>query len=117
VRLVYDTKERRIWCQDCETEVETFDAFEQLVSRYSGALKELIAREQRVVEAENFALRSIAAKEMDRAWRARDSVPSCPHCGNGLFPEDFKHGVGTVGREYAEARRKRPAKGGREPAA
>ena len=46
-------------------------------------------------------LRSIAARKMEEAWRHKNMVPSCPHCHNGLFPEDFKTGMSMLGKDYA----------------
>jgi hypothetical protein len=107
-RLVYDNAERRVWCQDCERDVEGFDAFKLLVEGYDAALKRVERREATVSEAEKFALRSIAAKKMDEAWRSRSMVPACPHCSQGLFPEDFKNGPrAMLGKDYALAVLKR----------
>jgi hypothetical protein len=108
--LVYDASERRIWCKDCEKDIEAFDAFEQIVSRYNVALSSLERREVALMEAEKFQIRSLAAKQIDRAWRHRNTVPSCPHCHHGLFPEDFKRGCNLLGRDYATALAKRDAK-------
>jgi hypothetical protein len=108
--LVYDNSERRIWCKDCERDVEAFDAFEQIVSQYSGALSALERREVRLREAETFQVRSLAAKQIDKAWRHRKMVPACPHCKHGLFPENFKHGCDMLGRDYATALANRDAK-------
>jgi hypothetical protein len=109
--LVYDDRERRIWCKDCEKDVEAFDAFKQIVSQHSAARGRLERREVKLKEAEAFQVRSLAAKEIDKAWRHRSMVPACPHCGHGLFPEDFKHGCpAMLGREYATALAKRDAK-------
>ncbi len=102
-QLVYDSKERRIWCADCEMNVEAFDAFESFVSRYSKANDEMERRAKRLAEAEKFQARSIAAKKLDEEWRSRTMVPACPHCGMGLFPEDFKNGCSSLGRDYARA--------------
>jgi len=109
--MVYDNNERRIWCRDCEKDVEPFDAFENLVKQYDKAHSSLVKRQKEVSEAEKFQIRTIAAKKMDEAWRSRTTVPACPHCGLGLFPEDFKLGPSSLGREYAEAlakHRKKP---------
>lgn len=100
--LSYDANERRIWCKDCEKDVDAFDAFKLLVEQYSGARKALARREERLLEAEKFQVRSLAAKEIDKAWRSRTMVPCCPRCKGGLFPDDFKNGTSMMGRDYAE---------------
>ncbi len=106
-RMAYDPQERRIWCKDCEQEVESFDAFVLLVEEYDSAAKRLEARLERVEAAETFTARGLAAREMDKAWRSRTMVPACPHCNHGLFPEDFRNGPAMVGKDYALARRRR----------
>jgi hypothetical protein len=105
VNMVYDRHERRVWCEDCESEVEPFDAFELLVSHYSGAMDRLKRREQAVKDAESHAVRQRATKALDKAWRSRTMVPACPHCGDGLFPEDFLSGLSRLGKDYARAKR------------
>ena len=108
VRLVYDDRERRIWCKDCERDVEAFDAFEILIRVYAEAIRKLEEREERLKQVEGFQARSLAARELDKAWQKRTTVPACPNCGEGLLPEDFKYGVRQgVNREWAEKRQKR----------
>ena len=104
-RMAYDPKERRVWCKDCEKDVDAFDAFKNLAEQYHRAFENLQDQRKQINEAAQFQCRSIAAKHIDEAWRKRKMVPSCPHCSNGLFPEDFVNGVGMVGREFAMARR------------
>lgn len=106
--LRYDGQERRVWCADCETTIDGFDAFRILVERYDDACKTISAREKTVKEIETFQVRGRAAKALESAWRSRTMLPVCPHCRNGLFPEDFANGVdGHVSREFAEARRQK----------
>ncbi len=105
-RMAYDPKERRIWCKDCERDVDAFDAFVILTEQYHSAYDRLKDEQQKLVEAKSFNIRSIAAKAVDEAWRKKKAVPACPHCSHGLFPEDFVNGVGLIGREFALARRK-----------
>jgi hypothetical protein len=105
-RLVYDSAERRIWCKDCEHDVDAFDAFKGLVEPYGAAMRDLERRRQAMAEAETFKIRTLAGKAMDEAWRSHKMVPACPHCHNGLFPEDFKHGgPAMVSKEFARGRR------------
>lgn len=103
--LRYDANERRVWCADCEHDVEGFDAFKLLVEQFSAAFGGLERKARDLADAEKHLVRSIAAQTLDRAWRRHSTVPACPYCGNGLFPEDFKNGVSTLGIEFARARR------------
>lgn len=106
--LHYDKSERRIWCRDCEQDVEAFDAFELLVAQYNRAYQDMERRQKELYEAEKFQTRTLAARALDAAWRKRKMVPACPMCKAGLFPEDFANGIGTMlGRDYAEALRRR----------
>ncbi|MEW3865875.1 hypothetical protein [Pseudomonas aeruginosa] len=110
-KMVYDEKERRIWCSDCETEVEPFDAFTHLVQVFDGGLKDLNRRRRELHEAEQFAIRSRAAKVIDEAWRSTKMAPLCPHCNEALLPEDVVKGVATASKQLIIARRnkqKRP---------
>lgn len=107
-QLRYDQEERRIWCADCEQNIEAFDAFELLVGWFDTASKKLQRRAEALTEAEQHQVRSLAVRQLDLAWQKRRMVPACPCCGQGLFPEDFKDGIrASLGREYAEAQRKR----------
>ena len=109
--LRFDSKERRIWCGDCESDIEPFDGFFILVESVDRVHKNIERRLREVKEAEQASLRSRAAKRIDEAWRSRTMVPGCPHCGQGLFPEDFATTLkgGELGREYARARLKQKA--------
>lgn len=108
LRMHYDPRERRIWCPDCEQNIEAFDAFEMIVGQFNAAERKIERREIELEESERFQVRTLAARQIDLAWRSRTMVPACPACGCGLFPEDFKNGVkSSLGREYAEAQRRR----------
>tara|TARA_R100001369_G_scaffold4966_1_gene14183 strand:+ start:52325 stop:52801 length:477 start_codon:yes stop_codon:yes gene_type:complete len=91
--IVYDDQERRIWCQDCEQEVEAYDAFKGLAEFHYSAQNKLKRREEAVKEAESFQARSRAVKALDQVWRSKNMTPVCPCCDKGLLPEDFANGV------------------------
>jgi Zn finger protein HypA/HybF involved in hydrogenase expression len=105
--LVYDETERRIWCSDCETEVEPFDAFMQLVGVFSSAKSKIDRRMQELAEAEKFAMRSRAAKRMDEYWRSQTMAPLCPHCNGAILPEDVVSGLAQTSKSIEIAARKR----------
>lgn len=105
MRQVYDDKERRIWCSDCESELEPFDAFMVMVGQMDSHWKRLQRRAREVAEAEQFALRSRAAKVMDEAWRSTTMAPLCPHCNEAIMPEDVAKGVARASKSLIIARR------------
>jgi hypothetical protein len=104
---VYDDKERRIWCSDCESEIEAFDAYMRLVEMMDGHIKNLKRREQQVKEAEQHAARSRAVKVMDEAWRSTTMAPLCPHCNAAILPEDVARGVAKASKQLIIQRRKK----------
>jgi hypothetical protein len=106
-QMVFDRAERRIWCKDCEHTIEAFDAFELIVRNFSAAERRIADRERELKESEAFKARALATKKLDAAWRRRKVVPCCPHCRQALFPEDFVAGQHVIGREFAEAQRRR----------
>jgi Zn finger protein HypA/HybF involved in hydrogenase expression len=106
-KLVYDEKERRVWCSDCEAEVEPFDAFVGIVEVFSGGMSSLQRRRRELDEAEKFQMRSRAAKVMDEAWRSTKMAPLCPHCNTAILPEDVAGGVASTSKALVSAARKR----------
>lgn len=106
-KLVYDEKERRVWCSDCEAEVEPFDAFVGIVEVFSGGMSSLQRRRRELDEAEKFQIRSRAAKVMDEAWRSTKMAPLCPHCKTAILPEDVAGGVASTSKALVAAARKR----------
>lgn len=108
--LVYCETERRVWCQDCEHEVDAFDAFVNLIGRLDATFKHLSARSKELKEAQEFAARSLAVKALDDVWRTRKKIPVCPHCREGLLPEDFKGKVDITSAEFTRAKRSRDKK-------
>jgi len=106
--LVYDQAERRVYCTDCEQDVDAFDAFLQLVYQQDSAWRKIRRAWSEVKEAQETTLISRAAKAMDRYWRARKTVPNCPHCNEALLPEDVTgNQLTSSSKELAHKRREK----------
>lgn len=106
-RLRYDTRERRIWCADCERDLEGFDAFVVMTEQAHAFAASINERAEQVAEAEQFSLRSRAAKAVDEVWRSKNMVPCCHHCNRGLLPEHFADGVKKkIGKDFARQQEK-----------
>lgn len=103
---VYDEKERRIYCSDCEKGIHPFDAFVKIVRWHAQAVDKINSERKQAEESLEFSIRSRAAKNIDIEWRARNTAPACPHCHEALLPEDFADGVKTtVSKELARRKR------------
>lgn len=102
----YDREERRIYCPDCETDVDPFDAFMALVENWDAVTKAHIKKSEALNSALKFQIRARATKVIDEVWRQRKVVPMCPACNQGLLPEDFVNGVDVVSKEWALSARK-----------
>jgi len=101
LRLAYDTNERRIYCQDCESDVEAFDAFLQIV----GLHHHLKAKSEKLHQDAAHTVISRAAKRMDEAWRSRTMAPCCPHCSKAIMPEDVVNGVSLTNKDWETRKR------------
>lgn len=110
-RMVYDEAVRRVYCEDCEQDVEPFDAFVLLVQQHDSAWKKIQRASNEASEAAKFQLRSRAAKVIDQVWRSRNMVPNCPHCREALLPEDILEvGFSRTSAELARKKRERRQK-------
>lgn len=109
--LVYDDRERRIWCKDCETNIEAFDGFKALVQNFAEANAEFEKIREAALSAQEHNLHLLAAKNLEKAWRGRVMAVACPHCRGGLLPEDFARGVKSmVSAEIERQRRARTSR-------
>jgi len=104
--LVYDQKERRIWCKDCEANVDPFDAFLLIVENFDRAAADIERKTDELSKAQEHNVIRVAAKKMDEHFRRKGMVPACPHCRQGIFPEDVSKMV-SVNREWEQVRRAR----------
>lgn len=105
--LIYSQEERRVWCEDCERTIDSFDAFMTLVGKFHPMVNAAKHALERAREAEGFTISLRAAKVFDRAWRGNQMAVCCPHCRTGLLPEDFLSGGSQVSAEIERARRAR----------
>lgn len=105
--LLYDTTDETIRCSDCKRPINPFQAFMQVVRQFDAAQKEIDRRTTELHDLEQRSERGLlkATQTVDRAWRKKRMVPTCPHCHVAIFPED---GLGNAmqNREMAIEQRK-----------
>lgn len=108
--LVFCSRERRVWCEDCDRTIDSFDAFYMLTKNFESMVRDIRAQNSKVKAALDSTITRRATKELERMW-GHKMAAACPHCRTGLLAEDFADGVSAAyGRDYEIARRKRAAK-------
>lgn len=105
-KMTYSEPERRVWCDDCKSTVDNFDAFKVIVEGYAAAMSRLNRIREEVAEAEKHVLHLIAAKNLEKIWRGGRLTPQCPHCRGGLLPDDFRNTQGGISTALEIQRRK-----------
>ena len=108
--LVADEFGETIICQDCGFQVTAFWAlmkYSRNVKRYADDLNR---RSKRLKELESKTVTLKAALEVEKAWRKRNSVPTCPHCHEGILPTDGFGGCTRSKNYEMEVRKLRDSK-------
>jgi hypothetical protein len=109
-KLELDAQGDIVTCLDCKKQVSAFWALIMLVEQYRSARDRLIHEHEVLQQARSENLHLIAARKVDKAWRSRTMVPTCPHCHKGIFAEDG-FGGSLVNREMEQRRRQVAAEG------
>lgn len=104
LRITLDPTGEIVKCDDCGEMISAWYALQTLVGWWGEAAAELSARQARQAEAEAKTVGLRAAQRVERAWRSRTMVPTCPHCHEAIFPED---GFGTSNTNRVIALRRR----------
>lgn len=86
--LVMHTDEERVTCEDCGIQLGAFAALKILSEAWGKLQRDIERRIQIAQHLETKTLTLRAAKQVEDAWRSRGMVPACPHCGEGILPED-----------------------------
>jgi hypothetical protein len=94
-----------ITCDDCGKQLDAFMALNLMLDSYGKYWSKLQAQQARLDEQERRQLHLKAAQRVEDAWRRRNTVPTCPHCHEPIFPEDG-FGRSAVNREIAVRRRR-----------
>lgn len=75
-------------CSKCGIQVSAFWALEMLADEYNRRLAKLERDREALAKAKEAEVHLLAARKVDKIWRSRTMVPACPHCHQGILPED-----------------------------
>lgn len=88
LHLTFDDNGEIIECDDCGKQIGGYWAVLMLAERYAEAWNKLQAGSEALARAKSEGVHLLAARKVERAWRSRSMVPCCPHCGQGIGPNE-----------------------------
>jgi ribosomal protein S27E len=91
-------------CNDCGMQLSAYWALTHFTEYYQRAIAKLMHGQNALREAQERGVNLTAAREVERAWRSRTMVPTCPHCGEGISAKDG-FGRSAINKEIDERRR------------
>jgi hypothetical protein len=101
--FVVDMQNKEVTCEDCGFVVQPFEAIAEMAiycDRLNSQIESLLKQKQ---ELENWKPHLRRVREIEKIYRSKDMIPSCPHCGIGIEIHEYN---GAVNRKYDQERRK-----------
>jgi hypothetical protein len=97
--LVYSETGRTVECEQCEKQIDPWWAFMRMVRNFKTIKDRLDSAREALEKDMATALTHTAALRVEKAWRRRKYVPTCPHCYKGILPMDgFGGSQASVGQ-------------------
>lgn len=88
MHLTLDDEGEFVTCDDCQKQVGTYAALRMLVDRWARLQDRVDAQKEAISKAAAQTVELRAAQKVEKAWRSRTMVPTCPHCSAAIFPSD-----------------------------
>lgn len=95
-----------VTCDDCGKQVSAYWALGYFSQVWEGEMQKIEAAKRTLAAERAKSIHLLAAQKVERAWRSRGMVPSCPHCGRGILASD---GLGSTQVNKAIELRRREA--------
>lgn len=103
-KFVIDTDNRRITCNGCGAVIDPYDALYDLAhqdEQRNNQVENLLEQRKQIV---NYKPHLVVIKSLEKQYRGRKMIPSCPRCIEPFYLEEI---VRWMGKPYADARIKR----------
>ena len=101
LHIAYDPNDQSVECSDCGRMISIWTAFMVLIDhwKYAKMGQDAKASELKELAKKHIVLK--AAIRVEKAWRQRNLVPTCPHCSAAIFrfphPDQFPTSLGVAG--------------------
>lgn len=105
--LIYNNNGNIITCRECKQQLDPYWSAIHVFRGLAEFFEQLDVRKKTVEEMEAKAVTHKAALAVERAWRRRKMIPTCPHCYQAIAPEDG-FGGSSVGKHTETAAQAKP---------
>lgn len=86
--VIIDDNGGTVTCERCEAHLSPIWALTMLTNEWQGSVARLASWRDEIKAESEKHIHLIAARKVEKAWRSRDMVPTCPHCRRGISPTD-----------------------------
>jgi len=92
-RTVIDEMQGTVECRDCGATLSAFWVLGQIAREENRAFHRLQTLRAEAAQLQSWVpfLRSV--RGLEKRWRGRRVLPTCPHCNHGLWPDELTGGV------------------------
>lgn len=87
-RLMVDESNKTVECVDCKAFIDPFSALMIIMRTVEAKYRSMNKRQEELNIAISEQLGTIAARDVEKAWRSKTMAPACPHCGRGILSSD-----------------------------
>jgi len=103
-RMTLELDGEIVRCRDCKAQVTAWWALNLILQAYEREMSKLASNRAQIADERKQIIHLIAARKVERAWKSKDMVPTCPHCRRGILPTDGL-GDAQIHRQIDKARR------------
>ena len=105
LNLTLDDHGQTVKCDDCGDQVSAYWAITSMAAHVDREWKKINSAFEKLKKDQQSAIHLTAARKVEAAWRKRDMLPCCPHCGEGIAPEDG-FGGSMINKRFHKSLRK-----------
>src|SRR5436190_18668915 len=104
-RTIVDETHGTVECRDCHAPLSAFWVLGQIAREENRCLENVRSVRREAAELQTWVPFLRAMRGLERRWRGRKTLPACPHCRRGLWPDEMQRF--TVSTDLEIAHRKR----------
>lgn len=100
-KFVIDTSNRRVICNSCGATIDPYEAMLELANNRQEHVKQMEKLLEQRKQIVNYKPHLVVIKKLEKQYRGRKMIPSCPRCSEPFYLEEL---VRWTGKPFADAR-------------